>query len=271
MVGKKNVVNLLIVVIAVALIVAIALRFNISEEMTLNFSGPNVYRAVYVYAAMQEQGFSVNLKFSGKWTDNNEKIDSEGLILNAELASFTILLNGREVTVGGPFSSIDDIQAVSLSLAPNHRAVVKAGLEPLMYKDVSSLTDKLDKFSASLVPRENISEVGISGDITIDSAKTVMPTIIQELNNALRPGNEYVLFERGLILKLNNANLNDLENAGRLLSREGLDVEKIATGRLEIFIRTKNIPPEGRDVLQGKAENTGLKIFLFKIITKPVQ
>src|SRR3989344_2177134 len=101
MVGKQNVLNLIIIAVALVLITGIALRFYAAEERTLNFSGPNVYRAVYVLDAMQKQGYSVDLKFTGKWTDTNEKINLQGLIVDGEFGSFTILLDGREVTVGG--------------------------------------------------------------------------------------------------------------------------------------------------------------------------
>ena len=271
MVGKRNVINILIAAVALVFVLGIALRFYAAEERTLNFSGPNVYRAVYVFDAMQKQGFSVNLKFSGKWTDTNEKIDGNGLIVDAELGSFEILLDSREVTVGGPFSSSDDIQAASLSLIPAHAAVVKIGVEPQEFLSLNSFNTYFENFASYIIQPSNIYEVGIEGDITLDFAGIIKPTLIQDLNNILRPGNDHVLFERGLILKLKNANLEELKAAAQLFETKGIKVEKVATSRLNLYLRTREKPLETREALQKRAESSGVKIFLFKIITKPVQ
>ncbi len=271
MVGRKNVINLIIIVIALILIVGIALRFYAAEERTLNFSGPNVYRAVYVFDAMQKQGYSVDLKFSGRWTDSGVVVNSQGLILEGELGRFTILLDGREVTVGGPFSSADDIQATGLSLVPAHKAVVKVGIEPQEFTSLKTFNSLVENFGNSVVTSRNIYDVGVEGDITLDVADTIKPTLIQDLNNVLRPGNEYVLFERGLILKLKNANAGDLRNIEQLFAGKGIKVEKGATSRIILYLRTKETPAESRDILQKRAENSGVKLFLFKVITKPVQ
>ncbi len=271
MVAKKNIINLLIVVVALVFIIGIALRFYAAEERSLNFSGPNVYRAVYVFDAMQKQGFSVNLKFSGKWTDSNEKIDSQGLVVDGLFGEFTILLDSREVTVGGPFSSAEDIQAGSLSLVPAHKAVVKIGIEPQDFLSLSSFNNFAADFSSSVVPETNTYEIGVEGDITLDVSETLKPTIIQDLNNIFRPKNEFVLFERGLTLKLKNANADELKKVDELFKNKGINVEKIATSRLILYVRAKETPVELREVLQKRTEKNNVKMFLFKIITKPVK
>jgi len=270
MVGRKNVINLLIVVVALIFIVGIALRFYIAEERTLNFSGPNVYRATYVYDAMQKQGFSVDLKFSGRWTDSDEKVESEGLIVDTDLGSFTIILDGREVTVGGPFSSTEDIQAASLSLVPAHAVVIKIGIESQEFSDLKSLNSFLENFVNRIISPSNIYEIGIKGDITLDVSETIKPTIIQDLHNVLRPQNEFVLFERGLIIKLEDANVDELKEVAGLFENKGIKLEKVATSRLELFLRAKEKPLETREALQKRAEDYWAKIFLFKIIAKPV-
>ncbi len=270
MVARKNVINLLIVVVALIFIVGIALRFYLAEERTLNFSGPNVYRAVYVYDAMQKQGFSVNMKFSGRWTDSGEKVSGEGLIVGTDLGSFTIIFEGREVTVGGPFSGKEEIQAASFSLIPAHTAVVKIGVEPKEFLSLNSFNNFFENFVNSIVGAGNIYETGISGDITLDVSETLKPTLIQDLNNIFRPKNEFVLFENGLLLKLEDANIDELKEVDKLFERKGIKIEKLATSRLELFLRTKEIPLETREALQRRAEAGGVKIFLFKVITKPV-
>jgi len=271
MVGKQNVLNLIIIAVALVLITGIALRFYAAEERTLNFSGPNVYRAVYVLDAMQKQGYSVDLKFTGKWTDTNEKINLQGLIVDGEFGSFTILLDGREVTVGGPFSSSDDIQASSLSLVPAHKASVKIGIEPQEFSSLKQFNSFVENFAYSVIPANNVYEIGVEGDITLDVSDTIKPTLIQDLNNILRSENEYVLFERGLILKLKSANTKELNEVAQLFENKGIKVEKLATSRLILYMRTKEKPAEQREILQKRAEDSGVEIFLFKIITKPVQ
>lgn len=271
MVGKKNAINLMIVIVALLLITAIAMRFYGAEEKTLNFSGPNVYRAVYVYDAMQKQGYSVNLTFSGRWTDTNEKTSGSGLILKGELGEFTILLDSRQVTVGGPFSSADDIQASSLILVPNHRAVVKIGLEPFSRNSLAALNLKLESFAQQIIPAENIYEIGVEGDITLDVSNNLKPTITQDLNNIM-PQNEFVLYDNGLILKLESANIEGLKSVNQLFAQKNISVQKVATSQLILYVRTKEIPAESSAALLAKAQDSGsLGLFLLRIITNPVQ
>ena len=271
MVSRKNAINLLIFGVALVLIIAIAMRLYGVEEKTLHFSGPNVYRAVYVYDAMQKQGFSVDLKFDGRRTDSEKKISSEGLVLGGELGEFTIMLNGRQVTVGGPFSSSDDIQASSLILVPNHKAVVKAGLDPLSADSLSDLNSELANFAAAIIPAANIYETGIEGDITLDVSSSLQPTIIQQLGNVLRPQNEIVLYDRGLILKLENANLDDLESISQFFAQQNISVQKVATSSITLYVRTKEIPAESSAAILVKAQNSGFNPFLLVISSKPVQ
>lgn len=271
MVSKKNAINLLIILVAVILIAAIAIRLFGVEEQTLRFSGPNVYRAVYVFDAMQKQGFSVNLRFDGRWTDTGAQISSEGLILDGQLGEFTILLGNRQVSLGGPFSSSSDLQASRIILVPNHRAVVKVGLEPLSAGTLSELNSRLENFANAVIPRSDIYETGIEGDVTIDVSPSLMPTLLQELSNVLRPQNDFVLYDNGLILKLKNANLDDMGNINQLFVQKNLSIQKVATSRLLLYVRAKEIPSESSAALLGKAKNFGLETFLLTTITKPVQ
>ena len=84
--AKKNLLNTIIILAAIILVIIISLKLFAVEESTLTFSGPNIYRAVYVYETMNEQGYSVDLSLIGKWTDTGEKFEGSGLIIDTKPA-----------------------------------------------------------------------------------------------------------------------------------------------------------------------------------------
>ena len=271
MVRKKNLLNVLIVIIALILVLAISLHLFAMEEKTLNFSGANIYRAVYVYDAMEHQGFLVNLDVTGYWTDTNELFEDSALILDATKGNFLVLYEDREIAIGGPTSTTEDIAAEQLILKPLNKELIKLGLEPISYSNLATLNSKLERLSLSLLTKEEIYDVGIRGDVMIDTDTTLKPTIIQKIENLLKPRNEITLYNNGIQLSLENANLDDLKAINELLSNEKVSSTDVATSRLEVLVRTKSTIGESTDTLLNKAEQSDFEIYMLRLISDPIQ
>jgi len=200
-----------------------------------------------------------------------KKLEASGRILDTEPGQFLMLWEGKEVTVGGPASSKEDISAVAFSLIPLNREVVKVGLEPVKYNSFSQLITEIDAVSDSTVPDEAQHSVALKGSLILDSETTLNPSIIQEIDNAINAKSEFTLYDKGLGLDLNDITLQELKTVNEVLMNEGINVEKVATGRLEILVRSVKTVDGDREELIQKIENRGLETYLLTIIRSPIQ
>jgi len=245
-------------------------RYYVTEpQEDLHFSGPNIYRAVYAYEVIHEQGFEASLYFEGKWVDSGELIENRGMITAGEGGTFTVEYDGRELTIGGPTSSSEHIAATKVVLQPAHSDIIKAKMHPQRIGNFDSLIRKLDRLADKLVPEENIYNIGFEGDIMIDAGLNLKPTIVQELDNILKPGNDITFYESGLRLSLKNADLSDLESIRALLDQRSIEVSNIATSRLVVLIRSKQ-PIKGTDDLLFDSIANDIGVYYLKIIKKPL-
>ncbi len=240
------------------------------DENTLSFTGPNIYRAVYVYETMETQGYSVNLTVNGIWSDTHKPFSGSGLILDTRPGVFLILYNGQELTVGGPTSAKEDISAKGLSLVPNNLEVVKIGIDPVSYQNLSQFYADLSKFTNKLILNTDY-KIVVFGDAVIDTNESVYPTILKKLENNLTNCN-FVIYEKGIGVSFNRSDLSDLPKIDAILESNGVGVKNIETGRILLLIRTNFKINESQASLFKKASNLKMfKIYLLKIIKKPVQ
>lgn len=268
---KPNPFNIVIIILAIILVLAISVHFLGVEERTLTFSGPNIYRAVYLYEVMDGQGYLVNLEVDGNWVDTGGQFNGKGLVTEAEKGQFVMLYGGDEVSVGGPTSATEDISASQLILSPAHAAVVKVGIEPVSDNTFASLNTKLGTLATALVPSSNLYNIGIHGDIMLDVDASLTPTIVQGLDNILKPNNEITLYEHGLRFSFSNADLNDLSAVNTFLNSNGIEVTKVATSSIELAVRSNAAILDNRDSLMQKAEPFSFTIYLLRVINSPLK
>jgi len=265
-----NVFNITIILVIVILVALISVRYYTTEpQKDLHFSGPNIYRAVYAYEVIHEQGFEASLYFEGKWVDSGELIEGRGMIIAGEDGTFTIEYDKRELTIGGPTSSSEQIAATKVVLYPAHSDIIKVKMGPQRIGNFDSLIKKLDRLADRLVPEENIYNIGFEGDIMIDTELNLKPTIVQELDNILKQGNEVDFYESGLRISLKNADLSDLENIRSLLDQRSIEVSNIATSRLVVLIRSKQ-SIKGTDNMLFESIAHDIGVYSLKIIKKPL-
>ena len=249
----------------------LSFRFAYQEQETLTFSGSNIYRSIYVYEIMKEQGYQVNLDIKGKWVDTQEPFDESVLILSGARGQYEVLYNDHIYTVGGPSSAVEDISANYLKLVPMHKSVVKVGINPITANSLDDLSSNIEDFSYNVVSEENVFNIGIHGDILIDVNASLQPTLVQEIDNILKPNNEITLFEKGIRLSLENSDTNDLHELSRLLKLNNFQVTRVATSDLDIQIRsTKEITENQQDLLKS-TDNTDFNVFLLNIFNEPLQ
>lgn len=270
MVKKTNVFNVIIILVAIGLVAIISTHYGAMEENTLTFSGPNIYRSVYVFEIMQEQGYEVLLTIDGAWTDTGEPFEGSGVILEAEQGQYLIDYSGNQVSVGGPQTGTEDLSASKLYLSPLHDSVVKVGIMPASFTTLSESISELNTLSYSLVPAENLYNVGIVGDVMLDTQEILSPTLVQEIDNILPPNNEIILYDKGIRLSFENAKLADLSEINSLLTKKGITVTAVATSRLELQVRSDSSIKEVRETLQQSAEARGFGIYLLRVINEPV-
>ena len=269
MVRKVNVFNAVIIILAFALVVTIGLHYYAMEENTLTFSGANIYRSVYIYQIMDEQGFAVLLTIDGRWVDTQEAFQGSGIVVDGEYGQYTMEYYDNYVTVGGPQSAAEDISANEIKLSTLHDSVLKIGLEPASSLSLSGLYSELLVFTDLLVDEE-IYNVGISGDVMVDTSTALQPTLVQEIDNLLKPGNEVELFDNGLRIGFENAELSDINAISDLLSGKGIMVSGVATSKLELIVRTKGEISESRDTIEERISGTGYSTYLLRIIKSPI-
>jgi|TARA_Y100000310_G_scaffold341572_1_gene441149 hypothetical protein len=262
---RRNFFNTAIIVIAIILVLLIGYRYATTESETLHFSGPNIYRAVYAYEVMHEQGFEVNLEFEGKWTDSGELATGSGIVLEAGEGKFVIDYQNSEISVGGPTSGAEHVGAATIILTTTHASVIKLGLEPRSSGDLDSLVSELNSLAERLVTPQSI---GIAGEIMLDSETLLKPTIIQEIDNILKPRNEITFFETGLKLSLENSDLTELAEVANLLKASGIGVSKAATSRMLLLVRCSCTLTEAE--LNEKIPEAA-NVYSLQLIKTPVQ
>ncbi len=246
----------------------IGYRYATAETESLEFSGPNIYRAIYAYEIMNERGFEVNLVFEGKWTDTGENAQGTGTVLKGEEGTFTIKYREQEITVGGPTSGKEHIAAGSIKLEPAHSAVVKLGLTARSSDSLDMLVKELDTLAETLV--SDIHNTGISGSIMLDSETLLKPTILQEIDNILGPGNEVEFYETGLVFSINNADTKDLAEIANMLRLNNIEIAKAATSRMTVLVRADEQIDKTEDELSANVPETA-NVYSLKIIKKSVQ
>ncbi len=268
---KKNIYNYLIVISAIILIIFISVKFFGMEENELQFTGPNVYRAVYVYEAVNNRGYAVNLSFDGKWTDSGEKVSGSGRIYSSAMGYFTINYNGRLVTLGGPLTANEDISMKSFSIIPLHEETVKIGLEPAEYSNLNELYVELNLIAETSAGSGNLYNSGIKGTVMLDTNTTLYPTLIQKIKNDAGSKLNVKLFDRGLYLYLNNTNAEDIKTVSSVLANENIGIEGTATGRIILFARAKRSVPTDREEIIDNLKDIHLDPYTVKIIREPIQ
>lgn len=269
MVKKVNLFNTIIIILAIALVITIGLHYYSMEENTLTFSGANIYRSVYIYQIMDEQGFAVLLTIDGQWVDTQEAFQGSGVIVDGEFGQYTMEYHDNYVTVGGPQSAAEDISANELKLSTLHESVLKIGLEPVKSTSLSSLYAEFLSFTNNLVD-EKIYNIGLTGDVMIDTSTALQPTIVQEIDNLLKPGNTIELFDNGMRISFENAELSDLDAIADLLYDKNILVTGVATSKLELLIRTETEISESREAVESRIANTIYTTYLIRIIKSPI-
>jgi len=269
--SSTNPINVIIVLIVVILLSFIAFRFSNFEEQTLTFSGPNIYRAVYVYQLMESQGYLANLRVEGRWQDTNEPFNDVGLITSADKGRFNIEYQGHSYSIGGSSSAVEDIAADRLHISPLHDGVIKIGITPVTSQSLSLLLFEINGFVEDVIGDDNsLYNVGIKGDLLIDVDTTLKPTIVQEVDNVLKPDNDITLFEKGLRISFSNADLSDLEELISLFSDKNIIIERVATGDMLFFIRTNEPVSISTQELLPVVESSSFDSFLVTIINQPL-
>jgi len=268
---KFNVINITLIVIIFLLVSLVGVKYYREETQdTLEFSGPNIYRAIYAYNVLDQKGAEVLLDFKGKWVDSGEKIEDVAEIRGGHEGVFIVMYKNKEITIGGPASSSEHIAVTSLSLKLPHSDLIRAVLLPQSIDTIGDLVDKLDRLSKKLIPSNNIYNIAINGDIMFDTKKSMTPTIIQDIDNLLPAGNNIEFYQTGLRLKLQNADINDFENINMLLNRRGITVTRVATSRLEVLIRSiHGIGSTDAAMLEKVAQDVG--VYSLKIVKDPIQ
>jgi hypothetical protein len=265
---KQNIFNIAIVTVALILVIIIGLYYLQTEHDSLTFSGPNIYRAVYAWEIMNEQGYEVNINFEGEWTDNNKPAKGTGIVLHGAEGAFLILYEDKEISVGGPTSGKEHIQAVSIILEPAHKSVVKIGLEPQRSESLENFIQTIESLSDAI--SDNIYTIGLEGDIMMDSETLLKPTIIQELDNILKGDNSITFYETGLRFSLKNANLADLAEIRDMFLLNEIQISNVATSRLVIINRVEDYPKKTElELVQCLPGET--KTYSLRIIKKPIQ
>jgi len=261
---KRKVFNAAAVVIGFVLLMLIFSHYFSAEEETLSYSGVNVYRAVYAYQTMEEQGFLVDLEAKGKWVDDGSSFRGSGLVLEADKGRFTVLQNRREITIGGASSASDDIAADNIILRPKSEAVVKVGIVPIEDNTLASFTYRMNALARIFVDARNIQGVGIQAEIMVDTDDVLNPTLIQKLYNVMGTHNTIALYDNGFQLVMERATLEELNHIDDILFTSGINYEKVATGRITLLIRsTKDIEDSLGDLwekLPADYDATMLKI-----------
>ncbi|MFO7872668.1 MAG: TrmB family transcriptional regulator sugar-binding domain-containing protein [Candidatus Undinarchaeales archaeon] len=268
---KKNIYNYLIVISAIILIVFISVKFFGMEENELQFTGPNIYRAVYVYEAVNNRGYAVNLSFDGKWTDSGEGVSGSGRIYSSGMGYFTVNYNGRIVSLGGPLTAKEDISMKSFSIIPLHEEVVKIGLEPAEYSDLNEMYNEINLIAKTSAGSGNLYNSGVKGTVMLDTNTTLYPTLIQKINNEAGSELNVKLFDRGLYLYLNNTNAKDIQTVSSVLADENIGVKGTASGRLLLFARAKQRVSADRDEIIDTLKDLNLDPYTVKIIREPIQ
>jgi hypothetical protein len=268
---KFNVINITLIVVIFLLVSLVGIKYYREETQdTFEFTGPNIYRAIYAYNILNQKGAEVLLDFKGKWVESGKEIEDVAEIRGGHKGVFTVIYKSKEITIGGPASSSEHIAVTSLSLTLPHSDVLRAVLLPLNIDTIGDLVDKLDRLSKKLIPANNIYNIAINGDVMFDTKRSMTPTIIQDIDNLLPAGNTIEFYQTGLRLKLQNADINDFENINMLLNRRGITVTRVATSQLEVLIRSiHGIRSSDEAMLDKVAQDIG--VYSLKIITDPLQ
>jgi len=271
-ISKKNYVNILVVILVFSLLLTISYRFGIQEENTFTFSGPNIYRSVFVYQLMYNRGYLVNLEVEGKWIDTEEPIHATGLIVQSERGQFRIILDDHIYKVGGPSSATEDIAANRLRLLPLHESVVKVHFNPVHSDSLGDLLSDLTDLSESILPKDEIYSVGVIGEVLIDVEESLKPSIIQDISNILNPDNSIALFEHGIRLFLRSgADLSDLEELQDIFKSKGLTITSVATGEMELDIRSISLVDENQLAFLESTKDSDFDIFQITVINEPLK
>jgi len=144
--------KVLLLIIAVFFF-AVVFKVILAEESTLEFTGANIYRAVYAQQLISNAGFASNLQVEGTWRSTGEQFSDEGRILSASTGVFTILYNGRQVLVGGPSTGSEDISAKALRIVVQNADVIRVGVEPIYgdYSKVGKALYEIEKMGLKII------------------------------------------------------------------------------------------------------------------------
>ncbi|MFH1450496.1 MAG: TrmB family transcriptional regulator sugar-binding domain-containing protein [archaeon] len=265
---RRNIFNVAIFALALVLVFLIGLHYLNSESESLHFSGPNIYRAIYAWEVMDGQGYEVRLEFEGRTTSTGEATAGAGVVIQGKEGAFTIADENNEITIGGPTSGKEDVQAATLILAPAHEGVIKIGLNPMSFESLDALIKQFEKIAE--VAGGEVYGIGIEGELLLDSETDLKPTIIQELNNILKGENNIIFYESGLHLTLENADLKDLSEIMNMFMWKNVKITGAATGRTRMLIRTVSKVQESREDISGRIP-ADVSTYSVQIINKPIQ
>ncbi len=260
--------KVLLLIIAVFFF-AVVFKVILAEESTLEFTGANIYRAVYAQQLISNAGFASNLHVEGTWRSTGEQFSDEGRILSASKGVFTILYNGRQVLVGGPSTGSEDISAKALRIVVQNADVIHVGVEPIYGDDFSVFTSSLTSIPIKLAG-ENIMETSLSGSVSVDSVDSISPTIAQDLENILGFGSSVTIYDKGLTIFLDGVFLKTLEELSSYFSENGILLSRVSSSRLELDIRTVSDSNLSEAELSSRAP-ASFDYYMLRVIDEPLK
>jgi|GEM_PF-1909615 hypothetical protein len=248
---------------------AVVFKVIIAEESTLEFTGANIYRAVYAQQLISHAGFASNLQIEGSWRSTGEQFSGEGRILSASKGVFTILYDGRQIMVGGPSTGSEDISARALRIVVQNEDVIRVGIEPSSNTDFSLFMSDLRNIPVQ-ISGENLMETSLRGSISIDSTNTMTPTIAQDLENILGFGSSVTIYDKGLTISLDGVIFNTLDGVSTYFDENNISLSRVSSSRLELDIRTISDSGLSESELSEMAP-VSFDYYMLRVIDEPLK